>query len=275
MPKTKRRNIIAACLLALLQPGLGFLYVGWLWLALAVPVAPFALLFLTRLSGLALLPWGMLACGALIVVAWVGGIVWCGFEARKAGETALAWYQRWYVYLGYYVSVSAFFSFGVDNALDWVGARVYRIQAASMSDTLQRGDYVVADSWAYLLGRKPKRGEIVIFTFPTYPDVRYAKRIIGLPGERVEVRGYRVYINDSRLDEPYINAQYNATGLASWKYVVPAGSYVVLGDNRDHSEDSRALGAVPAKDIFGRARAICMSVDPKRGLHFDRAGNIM
>lgn len=274
MQRTKKRSVIVACLLAVFHLGLGFLYVGRPWPAIAVPVAPFALVFLGRLSGLALMPWGTVACCALIICAWFGSIVWCGIAASRAREAILAPYQRWYVYTGYVLGMWMFVSVSTTH-LEWIGARLYRIPAASMNNTLQLGDYVVADSWAYLWGRKPRHGDIAVVTFPAYPDSRYAKRIIGLPGDRVESRQGRVYVNDAQLNEPYLNPNYNIRTAGNWKYTVPENSYFLLGDNRDASEDSRYLGAVPSENIFGRVVTISLSFNPDVGLHFDRVGTVM
>ena len=274
---TKKRSTVVACLLALLQPGVGLLYVGRLWLAIALPLTPFALLLLWRLSGLVLLPWGPLPLWALLIVGWPGLIFWIGFTARRTGEVVLAPYQRWYVYVGYFIVVSVFWLNFPFDKLDWLGARFYRIPAVSMSDTLLEGDYIVADSWAYLMGGKPRRGDIVVFELPARPGVRYAKRIIGLPGDRLEGRGGQVYVNQVLLNEPYLNQAYNISPSErwqDWRYTVPEGSYFILGDNRTNSEDSRIWGAIPGGSLFGRVRTICVSFDSKRGLHFDRVAAV-
>ena len=101
----------------------------------------------------------------------------------------------------------------------------------------------------YLFG-SPERGDIVVFRFPAQPDKDFIKRIIGVPGDLVEVRAGRVYLNGELQDEPYIRdgASYDRPAQ-----VVPLGQYFVLGDNRPNSSDSHVWGFVPADNLVGKA----------------------
>jgi signal peptidase I len=103
-------------------------------------------------------------------------------------------------------------------------------------------------SWGHI-----ERGDIVVFWFPNDPDKSYVKRVIGLPGETVEVRSGKVYINGVQLTESYLDEEYNRS-LPSWPAKkVEDHHYFVLGDNRDNSSDSRYWGLVPEKYIYGKA----------------------
>ncbi len=102
--------------------------------------------------------------------------------------------------------------------------------------------------WGHL-----ERGDIVVFWYPKEPDKSYVKRIIGLPGEVVEVRSGKVYINGAELEEDYLDIEHNKT-LPSWPArKVENHHYFVMGDNRDNSSDSRYWGLVPEKYIYGKA----------------------
>lgn len=103
-------------------------------------------------------------------------------------------------------------------------------------------------SWGHL-----ERGDIVVFWYPSDPDKSYVKRIIGLPGETVEVRNGRVYINGRELREPYIDEIHNQNLRDSIVKAVDQHYYFVMGDNRDNSSDSRVWGLVPEKYIYGKA----------------------
>ncbi len=107
------------------------------------------------------------------------------------------------------------------------------------------------DGKAYVFG-PPQRGDIVVFRDPTNPSVDLIKRIIALPGEKVEIAGGKVYINDRLLEEPYVQGQWFGDRPAA---IVPEGHYFVLGDNRDNSKDSRSpqIGYVPEDLIIGKA----------------------
>ena len=134
------------------------------------------------------------------------------------------------------------------------------VEGSSMQPSLQNDDLVLASRLDYRFG-EPARGDIVIVRNPFDPGQSFIKRIIGLPGDHVLIRAAHVYINGSRLDEPYLATGWRTT--ANWPAspdlpdgeLVPAGNYFVLGDNRDHSSDSRLFGYIAASQIEGRAIA--------------------
>lgn len=101
----------------------------------------------------------------------------------------------------------------------------------------------------YVFGQ-PAHGDIVVFRFPVQPDKDFIKRVIGVPGDTVEIRAGRVYLNGMGLDEPYIRA---GASYDKPPQVVPPGNYFVLGDNRPNSSDSHVWGFVPADNLIGRA----------------------
>lgn len=99
----------------------------------------------------------------------------------------------------------------------------------------------------------PERGDIVVFDPPTRSDKPYIKRIIGLPGERITFNGGAVFINGTRLDEPYIQDEAICERRDVCDMVVPPGEVFVLGDNRNNSQDSRVFGSVGLDRIIGKA----------------------
>lgn len=130
----------------------------------------------------------------------------------------------------------------------------YQIPSGSMIPTFQVGDRIVVDSGAYEDGRKPARGDIVVFDYPKDPSVVYVKRVTGLPGETVEIRDKVLYVNSSRVDEKYPLALDPQSRHAAnfGPLTVPEGEYFVMGDNRDHSNDSRFWGTVPETNLKGK-----------------------
>ena len=103
-------------------------------------------------------------------------------------------------------------------------------------------------SWGHI-----ERGDIVVFWFPNDPDKSYVKRVIGLPGETVEVRSGKVFVNGQQLTEDYLDFEHNQS-LPTWPAKkVEDHHYFVMGDNRDNSSDSRYWGLVPEKYIYGKA----------------------
>ena len=132
-------------------------------------------------------------------------------------------------------------------SINIISARI-RVDGASMEPTLVSGEYVVVSRLSYRLG-SPHRGDIIVFHFPRDPKEEYIKRVIGLPGDEVEVRNGTVYINGQPLDENYLKVKTNYIG--SW--VIPEGQLFVLGDNRNNSSDSHDWGTVPMDYVVGKA----------------------
>jgi signal peptidase I len=123
--------------------------------------------------------------------------------------------------------------------------RTVVFQGTSMLPTIRDGQRLDIEKLDAELTAKLVRGDIIVFKFPDDPSKGYIKRLIGLPGDTVEVRANEVWVNGSKLDEPYIDPRLNLS-QRSWRpVVVPARSYYVLGDNRDNSSDSRIWGFVP------------------------------
>jgi len=135
----------------------------------------------------------------------------------------------------------------------------HKIRGRTMEPNYINGQYYLTSKIAYRKGN-PQRGEVIVFAAPNNPDVDYIKRIIALPGEIVELRGGRVYVNDRILDEPYLDPNVETLGgqflPENNKVIVSENQYFVLGDNRAHSSDSREWGFAPKEKIVGKV-ALC------------------
>lgn len=128
------------------------------------------------------------------------------------------------------------------------------IQGSSMEPNFYEADYLIVDELSYRF-REPYRGEVVVFKYPLDTSKRFIKRIVGLPGETVEIKDGQVIITDvlgntQVLDEPYIPAGSKAPDASPSK--LGQGEYFVLGDNRLYSSDSQDWGELPQKNIIGR-----------------------
>lgn len=137
--------------------------------------------------------------------------------------------------------------------IDLVVARV-RVENISMLPTLQPGEFVLVNKMAYELGDF-NRGDIVVFHYS--PEEDYIKRVIGLPGDEVQVGNGQVMVNGQLLDEPYISAPPQYTG--TWE--VPAGNLFVLGDNRNQSSDSHRWGFIEQESVIGEAMVVYWPLD--------------
>lgn len=134
--------------------------------------------------------------------------------------------------------------------INTVSARV-RVDGFSMLPTLHDGEFVLVNKLAYQWGT-PTRGDIIVFRSITTNDLDLIKRIMGLPGDKINIHNGQVIVNGQTLAEPYINAVPNYSG--EWQ--VPEGYLFVLGDNRNDSSDSHAWGFLPEKNVIGKATLI-------------------
>lgn len=137
--------------------------------------------------------------------------------------------------------------------VDLASVRFY-VDGPSMEPNFFTGQRVIVSRVNYMLA-DPQRGEIIVFESPDRPgiDPPLIKRVIGLPNEQVEVRDGRVYINGALLDEPYINETECDRNCNVEPVTLGADEYFVMGDNRNHSRDSRSFDAVKHEHIIGEA----------------------
>jgi signal peptidase I len=149
--------------------------------------------------------------------------------------------------------------------------QAFKIPTGSMRPTLLAGDIILVNKFVYGTKipftkykvaklRPPKRGDVVVFIFPEDPKKDFIKRMVGLPGDMVELKNGTIYVNDQPLVDYGFSQRYyyNRGDFAQEgrKIAVPAGNYFVLGDNSASSQDSRYWGFVPEKNILGEAMVI-------------------
>lgn len=124
----------------------------------------------------------------------------------------------------------------------------FRVDGPSMEPTLLNRQYLIVNKIIYRF-REPRTGDIIVFRFSTSPERDYIKRVIGTPGDTVEIKNGTVYLNDKPLVEPYIKERPNYTYP---KVIVTKGQYFVLGDNRNLSSDSHVWGMVKREVMIGK-----------------------
>jgi len=165
--------------------------------------------------------------------------------------------------------------------------QAYNIPSGSMKPTLLVGDFILVNKLVYKLS-EPQRGDIVVFKWPVNPQIDFIKRIIGMPGDTIEVKGEKVFINGKEVPLRFIsklledgtdkliyeeilpNGVRHKIALYEYPFIprkdayyakIPEGYYFVMGDNRDNSEDSRYWGLLPRENIVGKAFVIYFSGD--------------
>ncbi|MBI2013603.1 MAG: signal peptidase I [Candidatus Colwellbacteria bacterium] len=130
-------------------------------------------------------------------------------------------------------------------------AQPFLVQGASMEPNFQHGNYLIVDEISYRF-RAPERGEVIVFRNPNNEAEFYIKRIVGLPGEFVEIRGNDIFIDGVLLQEDYLPKE---TGLfGSYEFNLKDTEYFVMGDNRAHSFDSRNWGPLQKDNVVGVVR---------------------
>lgn len=172
----------------------------------------------------------------------------------------------------------------------------FQIPSGSMRPTLEVGDFILVNKYAYgvrlpvthtqiLEVGQPERGDVMVFRFPEDPSINFIKRVVGLPGDIIRYEGKQLYVNGERVSKQLVeeapeaspqqlllDEQLNDTSHQIYNnprdpgpqlraVQVPEGHYFTMGDNRDHSNDSRYWGFVPQENIVGRAFAVWMHWD--------------
>jgi len=129
----------------------------------------------------------------------------------------------------------------------------YIVEGQSMEQSFHNNDYLITEKISYKI-REPKRGEVIIFHPPDNPSVNYIKRVVGLPNDKIEVRAGGVYVNDKKIYEPYLTSNEETLNSQKNDYVIVLrdDEYFVFGDNRNHSRDSREIGAIPKENVVSR-----------------------
>ena len=166
--------------------------------------------------------------------------------------------------------------------------QAFAVPSRSMEKNVLTGDRLLVNKFVFapfeppfaslLPARNVRRGDVVVFRFPGDPSRDFIKRVVGLPGETLEIRDRRVFVDGRPLPEPYVfhaddRVWPNDPGVPEEKRRrdqlapthVPEGAYFVMGDNRDDSSDSRQWGPVPARNLVGRALFVYWSLPPKEG----------
>lgn len=211
-------------------------------------------------------------------------------SAIKAGTgRELRFYNRWSVYVSILVVFCGFSYLMPDNPGVFDNIKTFKIPSKSMQPSIEVGDYLVCNL-LYYRSHNPQRGDIIIFKYPRDENVDYIKRIVGLPGDTVELRQNTLFINDREIDEPYAVYGDNGSGpgprfRSYGPYFISEDEYFVMGDNRDNSLDSRNFGTVERENIHGKAIFVYFSWDmdipawniPARlaSIRFSRIGEIL
>ena len=247
----------------------------------------------------------------LSLLASLGIYIWAALDAWKQAKRigknhVLKFYNKFYVYI-LLIIVLNLFSFGriIDLSKICFFALPYRMSTGSMIPAVYPGDLIMTDRRidhsAHNHGLK--QGELVVFKYPKSKELHFIKRVIGLPGDEIEIKGMELYVNgekrtgkelsnlDMRRDEnikegtvtfseegdsgTYFIFYLEGIERKDLNVTIPKGYCFVLGDNRDNSADSRHWGMVPLDDVVARAKLVYFSNDPEGGIRWRRIGKLL
>lgn len=309
--KFKKRKPLFALALSLFLTGLGHLYDGkprkGIIIFLIYSIIPFLFFQLSVLgSGQMLILFLLLS-----ILTSLGLYIWAAVDAwkhaKRIGENyILKFYNKLYIYILLIILLS-FYPLGriVDLSKVCFFARPYRMSTGSMVPTILPGDLVMTDSRIdhSAPNHGLKRGELVVFKYPKDKTKHFVKRVIGLPGDKIEIKGLDLYVNGKKIsskegpnlevrqDEKSIKRtitlyEEGDSGTYAVFYIkgserkdlsitVPEGYCFVIGDNRDNSMDSRHWGPIPLDDVVARAKLVYFSFDPEGGIRWGRIGKLL
>lgn len=279
--ESKPRKLWIAGLLTILIIGLGHLYSGrvqkgvFLYIGQYVALMVCVILILIFPSLLVLA-----ACVVLGVAYFIYSIVDSVLCAKGTKPTYhLKKYNRWYVYLGIFFVCSFIVQPAVSHTIKTYWAQAYKIPSGAMKPTLMPGDHILVRK-GLAVKDGVQKGDIVVFPYPEDPSKSFIKRVIGLGGQRIEVKEKNVIINNEIIGEPYkIHMdsrdipEHHSTRDNMPSVVIPDDSVFLMGDNRDNSHDSRFWGTVKKSSIAGKAAVVYWSWDKESfKIRWDRIG---
>jgi len=260
-PIIRKRNPFLAVFLAIFGGGTGFLYLGRWKMAITFTALPILFLATCGWTGIVFFQYAYTIVLAFVIITFIGFVVTAAVIARKERAQVLQWYQRWYFYLIFFAAQTLLSLFMQKNRDDFFAYDVFNIPTGSMAPTLEIGDKVIVDT-RYYRQHQPERGQVIVFLSPKDHKTKFIKRIIGIPGDFIAIKNHVVSVNGKVIMEPYIDPDENISQtFPDATYQIPQNQYFVMGDNRDHSADSRIWGNVPKQNISGKAERIVYSYD--------------
>ncbi len=305
------RKPVLAVVASVVMPGLGQLYNGQPRKGLAlfatyVSLIPILCWIVLQLPE-QFLAWGIISAGLVGLSLWVIAIVDAYRSAKRIGQRyTLARFNRAYVYISIFLCGKLLIQDPVTDFTKAYLLEIFRVpESSGMLPSILPGDQIIADKrfrWSRT-NSILHRGDTVVFRYPKDPEFIYIKRVIGLPGDQIEIRGTELIVNGASIrgeevqsfENPELDRLLSAHSafreqvdghkyISIWKkgekrdsarFTVPSGTVFVIGDNRDFSNDSRFFGPVPVGDVIGKLKHVWLSMSPEFGIRWSRLGALI
>jgi signal peptidase I len=275
----KSRNILLAMIFAWFIPGLGHIYVGRAKKGIVFLATAFGIYIIVGLSGL-MTTRASVVLMPLMYALMFGVLIYLFIDAgrlahryqKKGYEFHPKKYNRWYVYVAYLIVVGMLISFLGTNRQDLLGYDTFRIPSGSTLPNLWIGDYITVDTRNRRVDNV-ERGDLIVFDYPHDRSVKFLKRVVGISGDTISYINKQIFINGVVANYQKVSSKQNNNVMefveeldgTSYRILndqsvesrdvssvsVPDGQFFVLGDNRDHSNDSRYWGFVPRDHLRG------------------------
>ena len=266
-PGEVRRRPVVAAVLSLVVPGVGQLYNGEVAKANALYLGTFVVGALWLLGVTGKYFWGLVVTLALMLLLRLWTVTDAAVVARRRRIVPAHAFSRWPVLVTVAVALAAPPPLLVRAQV----VKSFYLPSGSMEPTLLVGDRVIVDL-SYYRHRPLTVGSLAMFRPPQDPSVVLTKRVVALAGDRVEVRDKQLFVNGQRVDEPWAVHLDPLTGGRGPRQLrdnmepvlVPPDTFFALGDNRDHSFDSRFFGPVPLANLKGKLLFVYWSDDRSR-----------
>lgn len=294
-------NPILVLILTYLFPGMGHIYCGKLIRGYILLIFPFVIIAIFALVGVLNNFNGLLILVSILILYWVIMMVDAYLTAKRYKFENAKDYNKPRYYIGYCILLVLILLLMIQIRNKTIQA--FSIPAGSMVPTLIVGDNIMVDK-SYYKNNDLKRGDLIVFKFPDDTQIAFIKRVIGLPGDKLNIKGRNIYINGKLSDQKYTGEyEYNYENelktmdeysvrmddnsfkviydskvpekskfKLSFPLVVPDNHFFSLGDNRDNSYDSRFWGFVPIENIIGRAKYIYLSYNDNDKIRWNRLG---
>lgn len=281
MPENKPRKPWIAVVLTIIVVGLGHIYSGEkkkgiaLYLCQAVIPLVTIPIIIAKTNIYSFI---------LALILGLSYFIYCIVDVLKISRAKkdtyqLEKYNKWYIYLALYAVATFIIHPTATFIIRENTIQAFKIPSGAMQPTLMVGDRIVVNRFTYKIS-KPQRGDIIVFKYPVNPSINYVKRLVGIPGDTVELKDKKLFINNIERAEIYIvNSDPNIYSSETnprdnyGPITVPENSFFVMGDNRDNSHDSRYWGFANQESVLGKVVNIYWSWDTKtKNVRWGRIG---